>query len=121
MPERYELLLDDSLATILERKLTEVLKAAGFQDTLHLANPHVTQFQGRSGIVSVEVDHLGSHKRRLIVDSESVALAAVLWEAGKQTISDLSDEVLGALPWVDNGQLREKINECLEEAWTEPS
>ena len=113
MAERYELLLDNWLATVLEQKLTDVLRSSDLQDTLHLVEPHVTQYQGRRGIVSVEIGRSGPHKRLLIVESETVEVAPLLWEAGKQTISEVSDQVLGALPWVDSGDLRRRILSCL--------
>jgi len=121
VPERYELKLEGWLATILEQKLAEVLRAAGLRDVLHLAEPRVTQFQGSGGVVSVEMDHAGPQRRRLIVESESVAVAPLLWEAGKETISDVTEQVLGALPCVDSSELRNKISSCLAEDRLEPS
>ena len=113
MLERFDATLDSYLTGDFVKALCRVLKAEGFQETLRIPEPYVIEFQKGSHLLTVQTEDLGAHRRSVVVESESVDLKPLVGAAAKETIVALSEELLGALSWVDRGSISRSIGDCV--------
>ncbi|MHB1160946.1 MAG: hypothetical protein ACYC66_07970 [Chloroflexota bacterium] len=98
MSERFEASLKADLAGIFTERLSQMLQEMGFQETLHIPEPDVTEFQRDGEVVSLRIGHAGAHQRRVSVESESVDVASLAEKATRATILEVARDLLEALP-----------------------
>ena len=115
MSSRLELSLGAYLAEILEEKLRAVLKDAGFRETLRVPEPDVTEFERGVEVLSLEIGHVRSHRQTVAVESEDVDPTPLVGRAAKETILEVSSELLCCLPSVDPSAARERVDACLSQ------
>ncbi len=113
MSERFDVLLSGSLPGLFEENVRRVLEAAGFVEALHLASPHVTQYQRDGDLISLEVEHTAGHREAIALESESLSLDPFIGKAALQTIVEVCDQVLAGLPWVDRPAARREVEALL--------
>lgn len=97
------------LAGLLAEKLVGVLKEAGFQEVLRISEPHVTQFQRGSEVLTLQTSYPRSHHQLVVVESETVDVDPLVGRAARRAILEVSGELLGSLPWIDWGAVREEV------------
>lgn len=109
MSDRIECSLDAYLAAIFTEKLSGVLEAAGYAQVLRIPEPHVTEFRRNDDVITLQVGHPRAHKQLVVVESETIDLNPLVTAAVRDTIVEVSDQLLGSLPWLDRATVREDI------------
>jgi len=115
VPNRFEMTLESHLVQLFTENLTRVLEEGGFHQTLHLAEPHVWEFQDDSHVVTLQTSHSGSHDRAVSLESESMDVNPLVETATRKTVLDLSARLLGALPWIDGKAAAQRLGMVLSE------
>jgi predicted RNA binding protein YcfA (HicA-like mRNA interferase family) len=110
---RFEATLDGYLAGVLVSALVKVLKSGGFQETLRIPEPSVIEFQKGSHLLMVQTEDHGPHQRTVAVESETVDVKPLLGAAATAAIVTISEELLGALDWVDRTSIPRGIEGCV--------
>ncbi|MGE5620080.1 MAG: hypothetical protein ACM3US_12565 [Sphingomonadaceae bacterium] len=98
MAKRLDASLKTYLAGIFVEKLSQVLKEAGFRETLHIPEPDVTEFQRDAQVVTLQVHHVDAHHRQVIVESESVDVTLPVEAATRATVVEIARDLVEALP-----------------------
>jgi len=119
--DRFEATLEPYLAGIFEQKLHQVLRAAGFRETLRLAEPRIMEFQRNSDLLTFEQGQAESHRRWVAIDSDTVDLNPLVGRAARDTILEVSNALLGFLPWVDRPAVLQKIESSLTKLLLAPA
>lgn len=109
MSDRFESSLDPYLAGIFVEKLCRVLKVAGYAEVLRIPEPRVTEFRRGSEVLTLQIGHPRGHKQSVSVETESTDVDLLVTEAVRDTIVEVSDQLLAALPWVDNAAVLVEI------------
>ena len=119
---RYELEGPHEIVDLFSDKLTEVLEARGFEETLHVVRPgapDVWQYDRRGRILSVTEQDLGPAGRLLTVETEETtraavqALESVVAESVRRSVKMVRDTLLRSAL---GKELRERIAARLEGA-----
>jgi hypothetical protein len=119
---RYQLEGTHEIVDLFSEKLTEVLEARGFEETLHVVRPgapDVWQYERRGRILSVTEQDLGPDGRLLTVETEEStraavqALESVVAEAVRRAVKLVRDTLLRS---ARGKELRERIEARLERA-----
>ncbi len=117
MLDRFEATLESYLAGVFVEALGRVLKSARFQETLRIPEPSVIEFQRGSDLLTVQVGESRGHQRLVVIESETVDLRPLASAAATETILEVSDRLLTALPWVDHSAVRRSIEGSLLDQW----
>ncbi|MGI5836763.1 MAG: hypothetical protein ACOX87_09805 [Chloroflexota bacterium] len=113
MSDRFECSLDTYLADIFAEKLSNVLEAAGYEEVLRIPEPNVTEFRRNNEVISLQLGHSRAQKQMIVVESEIVDVAPLVAAAARDTIVEISDQLLGSLPWLDSTSVRMEIKKHL--------
>jgi hypothetical protein len=113
MPYCFEASLRDYLASALAQQLAAVLREGGYELILHLHEPEVSEYRRESTVVSILVGDEADNRRTLAVASDSAPVNQLVAMAARQLLSELSGELLRALPGLDPGRVQEQLATCL--------
>ena len=113
MLDRFECSLDVYLAAIFAEQLSAVIESAGFSEVLRIPEPHVTEYRRNDDLIILQVGHPQAHKQSVAVESESTDVSPLVAAAVRDTIVEVSDQLLGSLPWIDCASVRVEIRSHL--------
>ena len=115
MSSRFEAPLPEYLVGLFQQSLGELLAERGFQQTLHVPEPDVRQFQREGTVVTMEISNPRSHRRTVVVESEEMDVTPLVALAARSSVGEVAEELMTCVQSVDQEAARRRVEECLLE------